>query len=101
MASKRAADFFTLPSVLEDANAVCGMWELGCPEEACELIPPEMRAPTFDSRPQDPHDRERVAHVQYGSTSVPAVICMPCIQYKSSSPLMYKHGCVMQPAAIS
>jgi hypothetical protein len=65
MASKRDSDFWTLPTVLEQANAACGMWELGCPEDSLHRVPAEQRAPMFEGRPEEPHDRERIASIQY------------------------------------
>jgi hypothetical protein len=75
MASSKDADFFTLPTVLETANAICTMWELDCPEEELHRIPHEMRAPTHGTRPQEPHDRERIATIQCATHTYMAISC--------------------------
>ena len=65
MASKRLAGFFTLPTERERSDAVLGMWEMECPEESPCVALPDLQAPKLSNRPEDPHDRDRVASLQY------------------------------------
>jgi hypothetical protein len=62
MASKKQATFFTLPTVGEHANAVCGMWQLGVPKDRISEIDPEIRV-LDHNMPQDCHDRQRAASI--------------------------------------
>lgn len=65
MASKRVAGFFILPTVRETSDAVLGMWEMECPEECPCVALPDLQAPKLSNRPDDAHDRDRVASFQY------------------------------------